>query len=353
MSNGFLALEDGTVFRARSVGAPGVAFGEAVFTTAMTGYQETVTDPSYAEPDRRLHGADDRQLRRRRRRDSSRRDRSAKAVARCAAAEGRAWARDWLRAGIVALDEHRHARARAPPPRRGRDARCRGRGRRRARPSTRRSRRSARSRRWRAAALVGQVSPVEPTVYTEDGARARRRRRLRRQALDHAAARAGRRRGDRASRTSPGRTSSPRYDGVLLVERPGRPGAARRRGRSRFAACSGGRASSASASATSCSASRLGHETYKLPFGHRGANHPVLERATGRVLVTSQNHGFAVAADRRPRGHLRLALRRHRRGLRLPRAERALGAVPPRGRPGHARRLADPRAAGSTSLVPA
>ncbi len=38
-----------------------------------------------------------------------------------------------------------------------------------------------------------------------------------------------------------------------------------------------------------------GLETFKLPFGHRGANHPVLERATGRVLVTSQNHGFAVA----------------------------------------------------------
>jgi carbamoyl-phosphate synthase small subunit len=37
-----------------------------------------------------------------------------------------------------------------------------------------------------------------------------------------------------------------------------------------------------------------GLETFKLPFGHRGANHPVLERATGRVLVTSQNHGFAV-----------------------------------------------------------
>jgi carbamoyl-phosphate synthase small subunit len=38
-----------------------------------------------------------------------------------------------------------------------------------------------------------------------------------------------------------------------------------------------------------------GHETFKLRFGHRGANHPVLERATGRVLVTSQNHGFAVS----------------------------------------------------------
>jgi carbamoyl-phosphate synthase small subunit len=38
-----------------------------------------------------------------------------------------------------------------------------------------------------------------------------------------------------------------------------------------------------------------GLHTFKLPFGHHGANHPVLERATGRVLVTSQNHGFAVA----------------------------------------------------------
>jgi carbamoyl-phosphate synthase small subunit len=40
-----------------------------------------------------------------------------------------------------------------------------------------------------------------------------------------------------------------------------------------------------------------GHETYKLPFGHRGANHPVLDKRTDRVLVTSQNHGFAVAAS--------------------------------------------------------
>jgi carbamoyl-phosphate synthase small subunit len=40
-----------------------------------------------------------------------------------------------------------------------------------------------------------------------------------------------------------------------------------------------------------------GLRTFKLPFGHRGANHPVLERAGGRVLVTSQNHGFAVEAD--------------------------------------------------------
>ena len=39
-----------------------------------------------------------------------------------------------------------------------------------------------------------------------------------------------------------------------------------------------------------------GHETFKLPFGHRGANHPVLDHRSNQVLVTSQNHGFAVAA---------------------------------------------------------
>ena len=43
-----LALEDGTVFRGRSVGADGKTVGEVVFNTAMTGYQEILTDPSYA-----------------------------------------------------------------------------------------------------------------------------------------------------------------------------------------------------------------------------------------------------------------------------------------------------------------
>jgi carbamoyl-phosphate synthase small subunit len=38
----------------------------------------------------------------------------------------------------------------------------------------------------------------------------------------------------------------------------------------------------------------VGLDTFKLPFGHRGANHPVKELATGRIEITSQNHGFAV-----------------------------------------------------------
>ena len=40
----------------------------------------------------------------------------------------------------------------------------------------------------------------------------------------------------------------------------------------------------------------LGLETYKLPFGHRGINQPVLDKRTGRVEITAQNHGFAVDA---------------------------------------------------------
>jgi carbamoyl-phosphate synthase small subunit len=38
----------------------------------------------------------------------------------------------------------------------------------------------------------------------------------------------------------------------------------------------------------------VGLETYKLPFGHRGANHPVKDLETGKIEITSQNHGFAV-----------------------------------------------------------
>ena len=52
--------------------------------------------------------------------------------------------------------------------------------------------------------------------------------------------------------------------------------------------------SSASASATSFSASPCGAKTFKLKFGHRGANQPVHELETGTVEITSQNHGFAV-----------------------------------------------------------
>ena len=46
----------------------------------------------------------------------------------------------------------------------------------------------------------------------------------------------------------------------------------------------------------------LGGKTYKLKFGHHGANHPVVNLDTGRIEVTSQNHGFAVAEEDLPQG---------------------------------------------------
>jgi len=51
-----------------------------------------------------------------------------------------------------------------------------------------------------------------------------------------------------------------------------------------------------------------GAKTFKLKFGHRGANHPVQDLDTGAVEITSQNHGFAVAEDSLP-SHLRVTHR--------------------------------------------
>ena len=46
----------------------------------------------------------------------------------------------------------------------------------------------------------------------------------------------------------------------------------------------------------------LGGETYKMPFGHHGANHPVRNLKTGRIEITSQNHGFSVSEESLPDG---------------------------------------------------
>ncbi|NBX92144.1 MAG: carbamoyl-phosphate synthase small subunit [Proteobacteria bacterium] len=52
----------------------------------------------------------------------------------------------------------------------------------------------------------------------------------------------------------------------------------------------------------------LGGETYKLKFGHHGVNHPVQELETGRIMITSQNHGFAVNADSLPQKDVKISL---------------------------------------------
>ena len=80
----------------------------------------------------------------------------------------------------------------------------------------------------------------------------------------------------------------------VRLQRPRRSRGARLRGEADPGACSTSSPSSASASATSSSAGPSAPSTYKLKFGHRGGNQPVKNLDTGRVEITSQNHGFAV-----------------------------------------------------------
>jgi carbamoyl-phosphate synthase small subunit len=286
---GFVALEDGTVHRGRSVGAPGVAFGEAVFTTAMTGYQETVTDPSYAEqlvcftaPMVGNYGVADE------RGESSRPHAKAVLMRQLG---GRDWA-EWLAEnGLVGLEEI-DTRALVLRLREGgamRAVAVADEGELSEEEAVQQVRTQPP---MEGQALVAQVSAPEPYVFSEEGSPSIA-------VVDYGTKRSILRRLVRAGAavTVFPHTAEPQelvgYDGVVLSNGPGDPEPLRAEtdavrsllGRVPvLGICLGHQLLGLAA----------GHETFKLPFGHRGANHPVLERRTGRVLVTSQNHGFAV-----------------------------------------------------------
>ena len=297
---GFLVLEDGSVFQGRSVGAHDVAFGEAVFTTAMTGYQEIVTDPSYAEqlvcftaPMIGNYGV------------SPTRSESSAAHAQAVLmrrATGEEWPR-WLAAqGIVALEEI-DTRALV--------LRLRERG------------------AMRAGAVAGNASieDVLEQVRAQAGMEGRAlvagvsteapyavgRGAVSIGVLDYGCKRsiveravgAGARVTVYPHATDAGTILSARHDGVLLSNGPGDPAALPAEvevvreliGRVPLLGICLGHQLLARAA---------GFETFKLPFGHRGANHPVLDLRANRVLVTSQNHGFAVRGDGPEIGHVSL-----------------------------------------------
>ena len=302
MSDALLVLEDGRAFRGQSYGATGETFGEAVFNTGMTGYQETLTDPSYhrqvvvqTAPHIGNTGVNDEDPESSRIwvagyvvRDPARRpsnwrsqralddDLTAQGVVGISGVDTRALTRHLrergaMRCGVSTTTTDPEALLRKvldSPPMTGAD-------------------------------LSAQVTTLEP--YRVD---ALGDTRFTVAALDfgikamtpHRMAERGITSHVLPSTSSADDVVSTGADAVFLANGPGDPAAADdavvtvrellRREVPVFGICFGnqilGRA--------------LGFGTYKLGYGHRGINQPVQDRRTGKVEITAHNHGFAVDA---------------------------------------------------------
>ncbi len=351
MSTGYLVLEDGTVFRGRSVGALGAAYGEAVFTTAMTGYQETVTDPSYADqlvcftaPMIGNYGVADERC-------ESDRPHANAAIMRQLG--GREWA-DWLVSHrIVGLDEI-DTRALVLRLRDGGAMRAAAVADEAVQPVEEALARVREQPLMEGQALVAQVSARTRYVFHDaDGPKVAvvdygtKRSILNR--LAHAGADV-----TVFPHTAEADELAP-YDGVVLSNGPGDPEPLRAevdtvRGLAR-AYADPRDLPRASAPGPCDGASHL-QAAVRAPRdespGSRAADRP---RARHEPEPRLRRR-----AVRRHRGDACLALRRDGRRARLPGAPRALGAVPSRGRSRTARCMADPRILGRrtrSALMPA
>ncbi len=307
-----LVLEDGRIFRGSGYGAQGTALGEAVFATGMTGYQETITDPSYARqlvvqtaPHIGNTGVNDDDA-------ESRRIWVAGYIVRDPARRPSNWRsersldEELINQGIIGIQGvdtraiTRHLRERGAM-RAGIFS-----GAAAAAPEAELLAQVTASARMEGARLAEEVSVsqayvVEPSDHGWEG-----EPKFSIAAIDLGIkAMTPRRFAERGVRVhvlpatstiEDVRAVNP--DGVFLSNGPGDPATADTQvgmlrqvldaGTPFFGICFGnqilGRA--------------LGFGTYKLRYGHRGINQPVMDRATGRVEITSQNHGFAVDAPK-------------------------------------------------------
>ncbi len=308
-----LALEDGTVFEGWACGAPGEADGEVVFNTSMTGYQEVLTDPSYAGQivtmtmphigNYGVNGAD----------MESRGIFARGFVVREMCSEPSNWRSEeslpgfLARHGIVAIEgvdtrrltKHIReagamravistadldpaslvAKAKASPGLVGRDLVAE----------------VAASERykWGTAGPEGRVPvdtgvlPVRPkyrVVAFDSGIKYNILRRLAEAGCDVLVV---------PPTTSSADVLAENPDGIFLANGPGDPSAVEYlygtlreliAEKPLFGICLGHQMLSLA----------VGAETYKLKYGHRGGNQPVKNLLTGRVEITSQNHGFCV-----------------------------------------------------------
>ncbi|MGH2597705.1 MAG: glutamine-hydrolyzing carbamoyl-phosphate synthase small subunit [Actinomycetota bacterium] len=301
-----LALEDGSVFFGAGFGAEGETFGEAVFNTGMAGYQEVLTDPSYAgqivtmtSPQQGNYGVN---------RDDAESTgvQVSGFVVREAARRASNWraegtlASELETAGVVGIEGIDTRRV---------TLRLREHGAMRAAISTLDKdpvslvARVQASPGMEGADLARTVSAVEPfeAAALVGGADASHGRMFRVAAYDYGMKRNILRRlaalGCEATvfpaETPPAEIAAGGFDGVFLSNGPGDPavtsyGIAAVRGLIGkvpiFGICLGHQ----------LLALALGGRTFKMRFGHRGVNQPVKNLRTGIVEITSHNHGFAV-----------------------------------------------------------
>jgi carbamoyl-phosphate synthase small subunit len=315
MRKAILALADGEVYQGWSFGAQGEATGEVVFNTAMTGYQEILTDPSYVGqmvcmtyPEQGNYGvnlAD----------EESERPQATGFIVRHHAEEPSSFRAE--RSLAAYLEAHRVVGIHGIDTRRL-VKHLRTAGAQMGVISTEGGARALVDRARRLPGMEGQdlasrISTPVAYEWKEAGADAWRREERKtlaaprlhvvaydwglKRAMLRLLAEAGCRVTVVPSATSAEQALALRPDGVFLTNGPGDP-----------AAVTGGREAVAGLlGKVPVFGICLGHQilslavgasTFKLKFGHRGANQPVMDLATGKVDITCQNHGFAVDEKR-------------------------------------------------------
>lgn len=314
---GLLVLEDGSVYKGRSVGAPGEWVGEVVFNTSMTGYQEIITDPSYwgqmvcfTCPHIGNVGVNHEDV-------ESRQPYVRAVLARQIAARPSNWRAimslpDYLREhGVPALEGIDTRRLTLTLRERGvmraalstvsdDEARLLDMARHAPDMSTLRpiplvsvetqeAWEQANDARWTAAVRQGsETAPTAPHVVVVDcGVKSNILRCL---------VAAGARVTVAPEDATPDAIRALQPDGLLIANGPGDPEQA---GQviDTVQALLGELPVLGICMGHQVLALALGARTYKLPFGHHGGNHPVQNLGTGEVEITAQNHNFAVDPD--------------------------------------------------------